>query len=106
LLLALELRRFLFLFDMGSGKTKIILTLLQYLKQRGEHPKAIIFVPYLSSVETWLEETAKHAPDLKCVPLLGSKAEILLWLDDEADLHVICYQSAVAALSSPDRDGK
>jgi SNF2 family DNA or RNA helicase len=99
LLLLLELKRFMLFLDMGAGKTLITLMVLKYRKQRGEQPRAIVFVPYLTSVETWVEETAKHAPDLKCVALLGTTAENLSHLQGPGDLFVICYQSAVAMLA-------
>ena len=85
--------------EMGSGKTLISLLMLKYRKQRGEKPRAIVFVPYLTSVETWVEEVSKHTPDLKCIPLLGTTKDNLTALDQEADLFVICYQSAVAMLA-------
>lgn len=106
LLLALELKRFMFFLDMGAGKTLLSLTLLKYLKQRGEKAKAIVFVPYLTSVETWVEEVAKHTPDLQCVPLLGTTAENLSKLSSPGDLFIICYQSAVAMLSEPGTSSK
>lgn len=106
LLLALELKRFMFFLDMGAGKTLLTLMLLKYRKQRGEKPRAIVFVPYLTSVETWVEETTKHTPDLKCVPLLGTTKDNLTALGQEADLFVICYQSAVAMLAETGPKGK
>ncbi len=101
LLLALELKRFMYFWDLGGGKTLLSLALLKYLKQRGEKPRAIVFVPYITSVSTWVDEVAKHAPDLKCVALLGSTAENLSQLSNPGDLFVICYQSAVAMVSYP-----
>jgi len=102
LLLALELKRFLYFWDMGGGKTLLSLTLLKYLKQCGQKPKAIVFVPYITSVDTWVEEVAKNAPDLNCVPLLGSTSQNELTMQQaDGDLFVICYQSAVAMVSYP-----
>ena len=95
-----ELNRFIFHINMGGGKTLITLMFLRYKKQRGEKPRAIIFVPYLTSVETWVEENEKHTPDLRVVPLLGSTKDNLEALQQDADLFVICYQSAVAMLSA------
>lgn len=94
--------------DMGGGKTNVILMLLKYRKQCGDKVKAIVFVPFITSVSTWIDETAKHAPGLKCVPLLGNTAENKLKLSEEGDLFVICYQSAVAMMSHkvPGKDGK
>lgn len=111
-LIMLYLKRFMLFLDMGGGKTLLTLMLIQYLKDTGQKPKAIIFVPYVITVETWIEETEKHAPDLVCVPLLGSAKENLDALQNsEGDLYVICYQSAVAMLSKkapakPGKDGK
>jgi non-specific serine/threonine protein kinase len=98
-LILLELKRFIFHIDMGGGKTLLTLMLLKYRKQRGDKPKAIVFVPYITSVETWVEEVKKHAPDLLCVPLLGSGNDNLSAMSAPGDLFVICYQSALAMVS-------
>jgi SNF2 family DNA or RNA helicase len=100
LILIEELKRFMLHLDMGAGKTLITLALIQRRKQRGERPRAIVFVPYITSVETWVEECAKHTSGLKCVPLLGTTMENADNLHREGDLFVICYQSAVAMLST------
>jgi SNF2-related domain/LAGLIDADG-like domain len=85
-----------------THNTLISLSILNYRKQKGEKPKAVVFVPYVTAVETWIEETAKHTPELTCVPLVGSTAENLdALLNKEGDLFVICYQSAVAMLAEP-----
>jgi len=104
-LLLLELKRFMLFLDMGGGKTNITLQLLKYRKERGEQPKAIVFVPYITSVDTWVEECAKHTPSLKCQPLVAGTAANLASLSEQADLYVICYQSAVAMLSKKESDG-
>ena len=98
-LLLQELKRFQLHIDMGGGKTAITLMLLKYRKQCGERPRAIVFVPYITSVETWVEEVAKHAPDLTCVPLLGGTVDNLSSLQLPGDLFVVCYQSAVAMVT-------
>jgi SNF2 family DNA or RNA helicase len=99
-LLINELKRFIVHIGMGGGKTLLSLAVIQHLKNCGEKVKAIVFVPYLTAVETWVEEVAKHAPELKCVPLLGTSTENLAALDEPGDLFVVCYQTAVAALST------
>lgn len=105
-LLLLELQRFMLFIDMGGGKTLLTLMLLKYRKQRGEHPKAIVFVPYITSVETWVEEVAKHDPTLQCVALTGSGDANRRELSGGGDLYIICYQSAVAMLSETVKDRK
>lgn len=99
-LLLNELKRFLLFVDMGGGKSLTTLMLLKYRKQCGERIKAVVFVPYITSVETWVEEAEKHAPDMTCVPLLGKADQNLASLQNgNADLYVICYQTAVAMLA-------
>lgn len=99
-LILMELQRFMLHVDMGGGKTLISLMLLMYRKQRGEKPKAIVFVPYITSVSTWIDEVADRCPTLKCVPLLGTGSENRrLLAESNGDLFVICYQSAVAMVS-------
>lgn len=103
LLIIAEIKRFMLHMDMGSGKTLTTLALITSLKAQGQKPRAIVFVPYITSVETWVEECAKHTPDLKCVPLVSTTANNLGELcNTEADLFVICYQSAVAMVTARD----
>ena len=96
-LLMWYLKRFMLFIDMGGGKTLLTLSYISYLKQRGDKPKAIVFVPYLTAVDTWVTETETHAPDLICVPLVGSTLENKFkLLNATGDLFVISYPSAVA----------
>lgn len=95
-----ELKRFMVHISMGGGKTLLVIALLDYRKLLGEKIKTIVFVPYITSVETWVEEVAKHANHLKCIPLIGTGVENLARLGGDGDLYVVCYQSAVAMLAS------
>lgn len=97
-LLADEFKRFMLHLDMGGGKTRITLFSILARKLRGERPKAVVFVPYISSVDTWIEEC--KGINLKLVPLLGSKIENLRLLEEgDGEVYVICYASAVAMLA-------
>ena len=98
-LVMVELKRFMLNIDPGGGKTLLTLMFLLYRKQRGEKFKAIVFVPYITSVETWDEEVKKHAPSLRMLPLLGTSAENLETLKQDGDLFVACYQSVVAMVT-------
>ena len=101
-LLLVWLKRFMLFIDMGGGKTFIVLSLIHYRKRKKRQPQAIVFVPYLTSVATWIDETEKHYPKMVCVPLTGSKDNNLhKLLHAEGDLFVICYQSAVAMMAEP-----
>lgn len=93
--------RFMLFASMGGGKTKTILTFLRNRKLKNDNPKAIIFVPYLTAVSTWMDETLKWAPELVCTPLLGTTKENLKTLaSTNSDLYPICYQSAVALFTN------
>jgi hypothetical protein len=76
---------------------------------KGEKPKAIVFVPYVSAVDTWIEECKTSTPELKLVPLIGTTIENLRKIEEgDGDVFVICYASAVAALAEvvPAKGGK
>jgi SNF2 family DNA or RNA helicase len=106
-LLVSTLKRFMLHIDMGGGKTSIVLFSILARKLKGEKPQAIVFVPYLSSVDTWIEECKERTPDLKLVPLLGSTVENLRKLEErDGDVFVICYASSVAMLSENRDSGK
>lgn len=103
-LLMVHLKRFMLFLDMGGGKTLITLMVLKYLKKTGHSPKAIVFVPYVITVDTWIEETEKWT-DLKCIPLVGSAAENLDDLKNrDGDLYVMAYQSGVAMFAKKTRN--
>lgn len=100
-LIMIYLQRFLLFLDMGTGKTLLCLSVIKYRKQMGENPCAIVFVPYITAVHTWLEEVEKHTPELKCIPLLyDSKLNKDIFLKGDADLYIMCYQSSVAMVKT------
>src|SRR5690606_21012072 len=103
-LLMVYLKRFMLFLDMGGGKTLLCLMIIKYLKKAGMNPKAIVFVPYVITVDTWIEETEKWT-NLKCIPLVGNSEQNLNDLKTaEGDLFVVAYQSGVAMLSAKKRN--
>lgn len=101
-LLVSQYHRFMLHLDMGGGKTSISLFSILARKVAGEFQRAIVFVPYISSVDTWIEECKERTPSLNLVPLLGTKVENLRRLEEkDGDVFVMCYASAVAMLSKP-----
>lgn len=108
-ILTTTLKRFMLHIDMGGGKTLITLYSILHRKMKGEKPCAIIFVPYVTAVDTWIEECKRHTPSLKLVPLIGTTIENLRKLEErDGEVFVMCYASAVAMLSepSPKKKGK
>jgi SNF2 family DNA or RNA helicase len=85
----------------------VVLLSILWRKLKGENPRAIIFVPYITAVDTWVEENKRCTPDLKLVPLIGTTIENLRKLHEgNGDIFVICYASAVAMLSEANSDKK
>ena len=82
---------FLFYYDMGSGKTALLLNLFRYRHRREEAKRGIILVPEQIHMTTWVENIQEHAPDLRLCVLSGSKAERLDLLERKADLFLINY---------------
>jgi SNF2 family DNA or RNA helicase len=103
-LLVTSFKRFMLHIDMGGGKTLVTLFSILLRKIKGEQPKAIVFVPYVTAVDTWIEECRKHTPSLKLVPLVGTTVENLRKLEErDGDIFVICYASSVAMLAESSR---
>lgn len=99
-LLLHELRYFMLFLDMGLGKTAICLDQVRYRKDCGLRPRAIVFVPYLTSANTWIDEVKDWYNDLDLINLDGTSDENFKRLTEEdADVYVMCYQSAVAMLT-------
>ncbi len=93
---------FLYLLDLGTGKTKIILDLLRYRKQCEESFEALVLVPNVGNIEGWVEEIEIHAPDLDFVEVYGDRSEKEDLLKHKSDLFILNYQSLVRLISSPD----
>lgn len=92
-----ELKRFMIFLDMGLGKTYLTLLMFSYYRQCDLKPRAMVFVPYVVAVDTWVEQTQQHYPHLKCVPLLGTGEENLAEIQEnkDADFFVACYMTMV-----------
>lgn len=107
--LAQQLKRFLFYFGMGSGKTKLLLDLIRLRKFTGELRTALVCVPNLINFTTWEMQIEKHAPDLTYRVLQGSRAKRYKMLDEEpVDVCLINYgglQTYMAASTRITRKG-
>jgi SNF2 family DNA or RNA helicase len=101
-LLVTTLERFMLHVSMGGGKSATVLFSILIRRLRGEKPKAIVFVPYITAIDTWIQECKVRTPQLKLVPLLGTTVENRRKLEEgDGDVFVMCYASAVAMLSKP-----
>jgi SNF2 family DNA or RNA helicase len=92
--------RFMLHVDMGGGKTSVVLFSINLRKMRGEKPRVIVLVPYITAIDSWVTEAKKRTPSLSVVPLINSTIDNhRLVTDGTADVYVGCYASMVAMLA-------
>ncbi len=82
---------FLFLMDIGSGKTRVILHIISYRKKRGDGNVTLICVDNEAAIENWIIEIEKYSPELSYVALDQGAKKNLELLDVEADIFLIHY---------------
>lgn len=96
-LLGAKYPRYLFLLDMGGGKTKVATDLFRWRRRRKEVNRMLVLVPNTSNVQQWLDELAKHAPKLTAVGLDESSREGRIEaLASETDVVIITYAGWLA----------
>ena len=76
---------------MGLGKTVITLTAVKQLLEDFSVTKVLVIAPLRVAATVWAEEAAKwdHLQGLRCVKVLGTAAERLAALDQDADIYII-----------------
>lgn len=87
--------------EMGTGKTRVMVDLLAYLKTitpKAEWEPALVFCP-LAVVENWTREVQKYQPTLRAKALLrgtskGKITELHAARENGADLIVVNYETA------------
>ena len=91
---------FLFFADMGTGKTRVILDLIQYYKSINKFKSALIISPNITSVEGWGEEIDKHT-DLTHTELTDTIINRLELLQNtNTDIYNINYKGLQLLLTS------
>jgi hypothetical protein len=99
--------QFLFLLDMGLGKTKILADLITHRQRQRKLEGALIFVPRLINVDTWVDDLAIHS-DLepwRCdVSEIEEKRERLL--HPKGDVTIIDYPGLCLALTKKEKGKK
>lgn len=91
--------RFLFLLDMGLGKSKIVLDLLSHAIRAGSAGHGLVVVPRLINVASWADAIAEHSdlePNLIDCEDVGEKRERMT--RPRGDITVVDYQGMSLAL--------
>lgn len=92
---------FLYFFDMGTGKTK---TILDVIENRGR-PRTLVLVPNTANVYGWMEEVERHQPGIRAVPLLGTSLQKWKASKQSGDVYITTYVGLVAMVKHR-QDGK
>lgn len=99
-LIGIELDEFMYILDVGMGKTKLILDILNHHKRTGRLTRPILALsPTHSSSQTWIEQAQEHTPNLVCRSLVVdgethkplSREERFAVLEQPADLYTLNY---------------
>lgn len=93
--------RFMFMLDMGTGKTKILTDILLQLMREGRARRALVGVPRLINVDSWQDDLERHSelePNLIRMEDIEEKRERLLNPPASADLSIIDFQGLHWAL--------
>ena len=98
---------YLFLLDMGLGKTKLLLDIIKWKKDAEKIDRALVLVPFKTNVGAWKEEAEKHQPGLRVAALSdGANAQTTLdALVETGDFDVLVstyagWQSVVCPLTA------
>ena len=105
--IGLHYPRFLFLLDMGLGKTKIISDLFTQLLREKRARRALVGVPRVINIDSWADDLAVHSdlePNLVSVEDIEGKRELLL--NPTGDVTVVDFAGLHLALSAKGYNAK
>ncbi|KKN90040.1 hypothetical protein LCGC14_0231530 [marine sediment metagenome] len=98
-LIGVHFPSFLFLLDLGTGKTKIVLDLISYFQRAGKTGRALVLVPNIVTIDGWEEQIQIHAPHLKYVLFHGKSKKRWELLKQDFDICVLNYGGLVAMVT-------
>ena len=90
-------KQWIFWSDMGTGKTAVALSLIDYRK--GTKP-ALVVVPDQANIGNWMDECKVFVPHLKVVPIIGTKAQREAAVNQDGDIFIINYDGLQHLLNS------
>jgi SNF2 family DNA or RNA helicase len=92
---------FSYWYDMGTGKTLIMLELLKYLHKRGKLRRALVFTLSDTGFGAWERQISRYKIGLPIIALEGSSEQKWETLDRFGDgIVLVSYPGAVAMCSS------
>lgn len=107
-LLGMTYPEFLFLLDMGTGKTWILLNVLQQLLREKKVKRGLVLVPRLLNMDSWREAAEEHSylePQIITVQDIDAKWDMLE--NPRGDFTVIDYAGFhLATMLPPKKDSR
>lgn len=93
--------RFLLLLDMGLGKSKILSDLIRHFQREKKLEGALIVVPRVINIDSWVDDLAKHQPNLEpwridCTDIEEKRERLL---HPKGDVTIIDNQGLALALT-------
>ncbi len=87
--------------DLGLGKTKSVLDVLNYRKMTGQPHQALVLVPNVANISEWVDQVSIHAPNLKCTPLVGTRDDRIEAIRNskDSDLLIINYAGVLSLVT-------
>lgn len=91
--IGLHYPRFLFLLDMGLGKSKILADLITQIQRERKLEGALIYVPRLTNMDSWVESLHEHSElEPWAVTASDSEEKWEMLLRPKGDVTLIDYQ--------------
>lgn len=90
-LIGIAYPEFLWMLDMGTGKTKIMLDLIRYYREIGKFKRALVLVPNVANIQNWCDEIDIHQPTLSYTAMDGTTEKRWELLSREVDINIINY---------------
>lgn len=105
-LIGLEESAFAYFLDPGLGKSRIALDVLRTRWRRGEIKRALILSPSEVNVESWAEQCALYAPDMRVAKLTGERDARLAAVEQDAELYLMNYAGLQVFMTEHDKRKK
>lgn len=101
MLIGIATKQFCYWYGPGSGKTLLVLRLLDYFRRIGEFRKGLVLVPSIEAVYSWQDQIAEWKSPLRPIPLGDSSSfeKALEWLDNDEGLLLAAYPSFCAMVT-------
>lgn len=98
-LLSTSYKGFCYFADMGTGKTKAVLSTIEWHKKHKNIEHILVIVPNEINIAEWISQIKIHS-NLKAIELHGSVKERLQAFNEHADIYIINYPGLQTLMST------